>query len=70
MYRGFNRQRITESCKDCQDRHPACHDHCERYKEAKKQWDERKEVIKAARDKAREIDLYQKSAVQRMRKSH
>lgn len=21
------------TCKNCSDRHPACHDHCERYKE-------------------------------------
>lgn len=24
---------VISSCKNCSDRHPACHDHCERYKE-------------------------------------
>jgi hypothetical protein len=26
-------------CKDCADRHPACHSHCEKYKEWKVEWD-------------------------------
>lgn len=26
---------IYKACKDCQDRHPACHDKCERYQAEK-----------------------------------
>lgn len=33
------------TCKNCSDRHPACHDHCERYKEQV----ERNEAVKRAR---------------------
>ena len=30
------------SCKDCGDRYPGCHDHCEKYKAEKAAHDERK----------------------------
>ena len=70
MYRGFNRQRITECCKDCPDRYPACHDKCEKYKTAKAEWDERRELIKAEKSKAVALDLYQKAAVWRIKKLH
>lgn len=29
--------RTLSPCKDCQERHAACHDNCERYKEYRKQ---------------------------------
>lgn len=31
-------------CKDCPDRHPACHDKCEKYLEVKRARDEKKEA--------------------------
>lgn len=30
---------MISPCKDCADRHPACHSHCEKYKEWKAEWD-------------------------------
>ena len=33
----FNKYNGGYSCKDCADRHPACHDTCEKYKETKKE---------------------------------
>lgn len=43
-------QKITV-CKDCQDRHPACHDRCEKYIQAKKDLQERKDMILKAMQK-------------------
>ena len=32
-------------CKDCEDRYPACHDSCEKYKEAKERLQEQKDLV-------------------------
>lgn len=32
-------------CYGCEDRYPACHDHCEKYKEAKDKFNARKTEI-------------------------
>ena len=59
---------IKSVCYDCQDRHPACHDTCERYSEAKTEFEQRKAVIKSERDKYKQIDIYHLEAVRRTRK--
>ena len=42
-----------KSCIDCQDRHPACHDHCEKYlAEKAKHAEEKKLAQKEARIEA------------------
>lgn len=33
-------------CRDCTERHPACHDTCERYAEQKRQAEETKKVAR------------------------
>ena len=38
-------------CKGCKDRHPACQDSCERFLAAAERRAERKEKIRAAKDK-------------------
>ena len=43
------------SCKDCKDRHVGCHSTCEKYINAKKEYDELQEKIK--KSKHRENDL-------------
>lgn len=43
------------SCKDCKDRHVGCHSTCEKYINAKKEYDELQEKIK--KSKYRENDL-------------
>ena len=68
MYKGFNRGRFIDCCKDCRERFEACHDRCERYKSAKAEWDNRREKIKAEKRKAIAIDDYQISAIQQMKK--
>ena len=59
---------IKNVCFECQDRHPACHDTCEKYFEAKNEFEERKAKIKTERDKYKEIDIYHLEAVRRTRK--
>lgn len=34
---------MTNPCKDCVDRYPGCHSHCEKYKSWKAEWDSFKE---------------------------
>jgi hypothetical protein len=59
---------ISSVCYECQDRHPACHDTCEKYVNAKTEYEERKAKIKTERDKFKEIDVYHLEAVRRTRK--
>ena len=40
---------ITETCHHCEDRYPACHDHCEKYLSAKEQWNERQKETRRAK---------------------
>lgn len=67
-FKGFNHRTILETCKGCTDRHPACHDTCERYKAAKVEWDNRRENIKTEKRRLQAIDSYQISAIKQMRK--
>lgn len=41
---------ITECCKFCEERYPACHDYCEKYLEASREWEERKAHIKSVKE--------------------
>lgn len=43
---------ITETCYQCEDRYPACHDHCEKYITAKREWFEKQKIAKEAKHKA------------------
>ena len=38
---------VPFTCNDCTNRHPGCHDKCEKYKREKAEWDR----MKAERDK-------------------
>lgn len=46
---------MTAPCKECPDRHRACHDSCEKYQEFKR-W--REQVLEKAR-RAKEADTYE-----------
>lgn len=50
-------------CKDCPDRYPGCHDHCEQYKAAKAEYDR----CKARADADREVRLYTEHGILRSR---
>lgn len=63
----FGRATIGGCCKDCNERHEACHDHCEKYKAALSEWREYKETI-TQNKKATEHDLYRFQSIETMRK--
>lgn len=43
---GYRRSRVGLVCKDCEDRHPGCHDHCEKYARSKEKEQKETQVIK------------------------
>lgn len=43
-------KRIGTCCRDCGERHPACHDHCEKYRAALDEWNNYKSMIKATKE--------------------
>ena len=49
-------------------RHPGCHDHCDKAKEWRKEWDARKARIQKAKDATHMFDAWTYS--QRMSKFH
>lgn len=50
----FSRTSFNSPCKDCRDRHRACHDTCEKYIKRKAEWRERGRIL----GKAAELDSY------------
>ena len=63
----MGRNSITGTCKDCKERHEACHDHCEKYLQARDEWNSYKEMISQAKAPS-EHDLYKMSISVRKRK--
>ena len=59
---------IDGTCLGCQDRYPACHDTCEKYLEAKASWENKKQIIRDARDESRVYDNYKLGRIIRERK--
>lgn len=55
------------TCRDCPDRHPACHDHCEKYQEALAEWKEKKQSIKHTKKMHREFDKFRIYAMSRLK---
>lgn len=47
---------LIGTCRGCEDRHPACHDTCERYQKRKAECDEFREYVR--KQKASELYLY------------
>lgn len=37
---------ISQCCRECTDRYPACHDYCEKYQEASEKWKSFKKQVK------------------------
>ena len=60
-------RRILNTCKDCPDRHEACHDHCEKYLDARAEWIEYKDKIYQAKEPT-EHDKYKFQSIKRYRK--
>ena len=38
------------TCRDCQERYPACHDTCEKYLKAKEEYEAQKAMIKSIKE--------------------
>ena len=62
------RSSIGNCCFECPERHPACHDTCEKYKAAKDVWEAKKRSIKKVRDKYKDYDGFKIETVQRTKK--
>lgn len=58
---------ISGCCKDCPDRYPGCHDHCEKYIKASKEWQDYKNMIYEGK-RASEYDLHKFRTIEVVRK--
>lgn len=55
-------------CRYCQERHPACHDRCEKYQEAKRKVQEEKEKILTAMQKDAVYADYKRKIIRKERR--
>jgi len=53
-------------CRYCEERHPLCHDTCEKYISHKLKEEERKAIIRKAKKERSLIDDYQMRAIERV----
>ena len=56
MFRQFPGSGTITVCHDCQERHLACHDTCERYQEEKKERDAK--IAEIRKNKRLSLELY------------
>lgn len=63
-----DRSTITGCCRDCQDRYPACHDYCETYQDALKDYREKAKAIREKKAKEYEIRKFEVDSVRRKKK--
>ena len=56
---------ISECCRYCTDRYPACHDHCEKYLDAQQTWEAFKDKVRKA--KSDDYDLYKCEAIRKQK---
>ena len=59
---------ISECCRYCTDRYPACHDHCEKYLDARDKWETHKSHIKAAKEEGDALYIYKLDKIRKRRK--
>lgn len=55
-------------CRDCQERYPACHDHCEKYKQAREELLAEKELIFRNKSKDFVYEDYQQKKFKRYKR--
>ncbi len=68
--RPYNNRHVIGTCKDCSDRQLGCHDHCERYKKAQREWIELNRKINKKRSQELAPMSYFFKSVERMKKTH
>lgn len=56
---------VGRHCRDCEERHMGCHSDCEKYLEAKGDYDQRKEFIYEIKSKERAYKAYKYEKVTR-----
>lgn len=59
---------MRKNCYHCPDRHPGCHDTCESYQAWKAEEQAMKDKIKTAKRAFCDIDSYQRSTADRLRR--
>lgn len=59
---------VGNCCHGCTDRYPACHDHCEKYLEARDKWIKEKKAIYESSESDRIFDRYHFRRIQIARK--
>lgn len=60
--------KLIRCCKDCPDRHLACHDTCERYKQEHREYQAEKEVYCKDRNKGYEYDDFRAEQIRKAQK--
>lgn len=57
-------------CKDCRERHPGCHDSCERYRKQKSEREAELETVFKNSRKDGLVDSYKRSVVRKEKKKN
>lgn len=63
----FHGRSIGGCCKDCSERHEACHDTCEKYLKASEEWQEHKRMVREAL-KPSEYDEHKFNSIKAMKR--
>ena len=62
-------KKVLTPCLDCPDRYPACHDHCDRYKEWKEIHERKRAAAREQKQSEVEIVSYELDRFRRMKKN-
>lgn len=54
----YRDHKVGYCCYQCEDRYPACHDSCEKYKESKAEWLKKQAFIREAKKEDRLFNNY------------
>lgn len=68
MKYGGREFKSINTCRDCPDKHPGCHDHCEKYQSALAEWKEKKAAVKHAKRLYKQYDDFRVESLARFRK--
>ena len=60
-YHGWTYKSVKAPCRECEERYPGCHDHCEKYQQALKEWEDFKTHVR--KEKQDEFNHYRVSVI-------
>ena len=46
----YRQRTIGGCCRDCKERYEACHDYCEKYRDARDNWQQHKQMVREAKE--------------------